>query len=261
VPVVIEIAAVDPSFSLAVRQAIIHQPKIAIMIPFLIFILLKRFHNQAWVKKALQIGKFVKAHINRNFMSLIISLLSLIPIASKAQNLQLNYKIMRGGNDIGRLHLEKNIVGNKSNLLLVSEIKTYILFLITVSVKESSTFENGKLIYSSQFRKTNGITKLDKQTRYVANKYEVMENGKKENLSFPFIGTNLLNLYFQEPISTNSVYCDKQQCFVKITKTPDGGYKMKFPDGNSNYYYYERGICTKIKISHTFYSVEIILEP
>ncbi|MFV8340902.1 DUF6134 family protein [Flavobacterium sp. XS2P39] len=173
----------------------------------------------------------------------------------------MNYKIIRAGNDIGTLQLEKKIVGNKSSLLLISEIKTRLIFLITVSVKESATFENGKLIYSSQFRKTNGITKLDKQTSFVIDKYEVIENGKKEKLSVPFIGANLLSLYFLEPTATKAVYSDIQQCFVKVTKTHDGGYKIKFPDGNSNSFYYEKGICTKIKISNSFYLIEIIHEP
>jgi hypothetical protein len=168
---------------------------------------------------------------------------------------------MQGRNDIGWLRIEKNSTGNKSELLLVSEIKTKVILPITLFTRESSTFENGKLIYSSQFRKTNGTTKLDKQTKLVEDKYEVLENGEKVKLAFPTVYTNLLSLYFQEPITSNSVYCDRQQCFVKITKTEDGGYKMKFPNGNSNCFYYKEGICTKIKIDHSFYSAEIILKP
>jgi hypothetical protein len=46
-----------------------------------------------------------------------------------------------------------------------------------------------------------------------------------------------------------------------VTKTADGGYKMKFPNGNTNCYYYKDGVCIKIKIEHTFYSAEIIINP
>lgn len=231
------------------------------MIPFLIYILLKKYHDQTWVKKVLQITKFFKTHLRRNFSLFMLGILFLISIVAKAQNIQLNYKIIRAGNDIGTLQLEKKIVGNKSSLLLISEIKTRLLFWITVSVKESATFENGKLIYSSQFRKTNGITKLDKQTNFVIDRYEVVENGEKEKLSIPFIGANLLSLYFLEPTATKDIYSDIQQCFIKVTKTHDGGYKIKFPDGNSNSFYYEKGVCTKIKISNSFYLIEIIHEP
>lgn len=234
--------------------------KIKIMITSLIYIFLIKYSKQSRAATSIQISKFLSARFRIIFVSLIIPLL-LIPVLSKTQNLQLNYKIIQGGDDIGWLRLEKNIVGNKSNLLLVSQIKTRIIFLITVFAKELSTFENAKLIYSSQFRKTNGNIKLDKQTKLVDDKYEVLENGEKKKLALPVIGTNLLSLYFKEPVGINSVYCDNQQRFAKITKTDDGGYKVKFPDGNSNCYYYSEGICTKIKIYHTFYSAVIVLKP
>jgi hypothetical protein len=231
------------------------------MILFIIYTLLKKYKVQRWIKTYSKISKFLKVSIHTIYDSLLIRLMLFLPIVSIAQNVQLNYKIMQGRNDIGWLRIEKNSTGNKSELLLVSEIKTKVILPITLFTRESSTFENGKLIYSSQFRKTNGTTKLDKQTKLVEDKYEVLENGEKVKLAFPTVYTNLLSLYFQEPITSNSVYCDRQQCFVKITKTEDGGYKMKFPNGNSNCFYYKEGICTKIKIDHSFYSAEIILKP
>ena len=168
---------------------------------------------------------------------------------------------MQGGKNIGWLKLEKNINGNNASLSLISEVKTRVIFLINVCTKETSTFENGKLLHSTQFRKTNGSIKLNKQTKFTAGKYEVLKNGEKQCLGFPFIGTNLLSLYFQEPVGIDMLYCDNHECFVKIIKTEDGGYKVKFPDGNSNCYYYSGGICTKIKIEHTFYSATIIHSP
>ena len=131
--------------------------------------------------------------------------------------------------------------------------------MINVSAYENCTFQNGQLIYSSQFRKTNGTIKLNKKTRFVADKYEVLEKEEKGTLSFTYIGANLLSMYFQEPVEINAVYCETHQCFIPITKTADGGYKIKFPDGNSNSFYYTKGACTKIKISHTFYSAVILL--
>lgn len=231
------------------------------MLLLLIYTFLKKYNNQSWVWKNLKLYKFLKINIHNLLASLFMMLMLLIPILSNAQNLLLNYKIIRNGDDIGWMRLEKNNVGNNSNLLLVSEIKTKIIFPITVFAKDSSIFEKGNLIYSTQIRKTNGSIKLKKQTRLISNEYEVLENGAKEKLPFSTINTNLLCLYFQEPIDLKSVYCDIQQCFVNVIKTADGGYKVKFPNGNVNCYYYKEGVCTKIKIMHSFYSAEIILNP
>jgi hypothetical protein len=230
------------------------------MIPFLIYILLKKYRKQSRVETYLQISKFLSARFHIIFVSLLIILLALIPVLSRSQSRQLNYKILQGGDEIGWMRLEKNMAGNKSNLVLISEIKTRIIFRINVCAKETADFENGKLIQSSQFRKTNGDIKVNKQTRFVSDKYEVLENGENQNLNIAYIGTNLLSLYFQEPAGINVLYCDKHECFIKVTKTEDGGYKVKFPDGNSNVFYYSGGICTKIIIEHTFYTASIILK-
>lgn len=231
------------------------------MVLFIIYTFLKKYSGQGWMKTNLKTSKFFKATILSFLVSLIIVLMLFMPMLSNAQHTQLNYKIIRNGDEIGWLRLEKTTRGNTSDLLLVSEIKTKVVFPIAVYAKESSTFEKGKLIYSSQTRKTNSTLNFEKQTRLMANEYEVLENGKKERLTFLSIGTNLQSLYFDEPINSKSVYCDNHKCFVKVKKTTDGGYEVKFPNGNANCYYYKEGLCVKVKIIHAFYSVEIIFDP
>jgi len=231
------------------------------MILFIFYTFLKKYSNHNWICANLKINIFQKANVQSFLIGVIIILMLLMPMLSNAQKLQRNYKILRNGDAIGWLRLEKNTTENKTDLLLVSEIKTKIIFPITVNAKESSAFENGKLIYSSQNRKTNGSTNFDKQIRLIANEYEVLENGKTGKLPHLSISSNVLRLYFEEPINIKTVYCENQQCFVNIIKMEDGGYKVKFPNGNCNYYYYNEGVCIKILIIHTFYSAEIILNP
>lgn len=229
------------------------------MITFLIYIFLKKYGKQNRAATGIQVRKFLRTRKHLIFVSLIIILL-LIPFSSRSQNSLFHYTIVEGGDNIGWLRLEKNITDSRTNLSLVSELSTRFIILIEVSAKETSIFENGQLLYSSQYRKTNGTVKVNKQTSRVADKYVVNNNGEKQYLSIPIVVTNLLSLYFQEPVNTGTVYCDKYESFVKITKTDNGGYKVEFPDGNSNTFYYSRGICTKVKISHTFYTAEIILK-
>lgn len=231
------------------------------MILFIIYTFLKKYGKQGWIRTNFKIIKFFKVNIHSYLMNLLIVFILFMPMLSTAQNVQLNYKIVRNGQEIGWLRLDKNTIGNKSALLLVSEIETKVLFPITIFAKEASTFENGKLIYSSQIRKTNGTIKWDKQTRLIGNEYEITANGEKKKSSLLTINENLLCLYFQEPIDLKSVYCDNQQCFVKVARTDDDGYKVQFPNGNVNYFYYKKGVCAKIKIVHSFYSAEIILDP
>lgn len=228
------------------------------MIPFLIFTFFRKYLMQGWIKFGILIAQFLKTHHRFILVNTVLLGTVFFPMNTIAQNPQLNYKVRFHGEDIGWLKLEKSTIGNKLNLQLTSEIKTKIIYPITVFSKETSTFENGKLVYSSSFRKTNGSTKLDKQTKLVGNSYEVTEDGEREQLSFPLIDNNLLSLYFEEPTNLKTVYCDKRSSFVNITKTSDGGYQMKFSNGNSNCFYYKNGICTRVKIEHLFYTAEIV---
>lgn len=230
------------------------------MLLFICYTLLRKC-NINLIRIPLKIGSYLKANFTKFLIHFFIRLMPFLPVVSLSQNSRLDYKVMFSGNNIGWLRLEKNDTGNKSNLLLVSEIKTKILFPITVFSKEASTFENGKLIYSSQFRKTNGKTKINKEIRFIKNEYEMIENDKKTKLSFTNIDTNLLSLFFEEPKNAEEVYCDNQQRFIRVTKTNDGGYKMKFPNGNCNSYYYKEGVCIKVKVEHKLYIAEIIIEP
>ncbi len=230
------------------------------MLLIICYTLLKKYLAQNILSKSLKIASYIKTNITKLLICFCTTLIPFIPLVSFSQNSRLDYKIMYSGNNIGWLRLEKNDVGNKSDLLLVSEIKTRLLFPIRVFSKETSTYENGKLIYSSQFRKTNGKTNLNKEIRFVENEYEMIENNKTTKLSCTNINSNLLSLFFQEPKNTKEVYCDNQQCFLNVTKADDGSYKMKFPNGNSNRFYYKEGVCIKIKMEHKFYIAEIIIE-
>lgn len=225
---------------------------------FLLYTIFKKCSNQRSVVNQSVLHTLSRVRFYIISISLLLMLLLISEIA-KTQHLKLNYTIKQGEDTIGWMKLEKKVAGNTSILSLISEIKTRVVFMINVSANEYCTFQNGQLIYSSQFRKTNGTIKLNKKTRFVADKYEVLENEEKETLSFAYIGANLLSMYFEEPVAINAVYCETRQCFMPVSKSIDGGYKIKFPDGNSNSYYYTKGACTKIKISHTFYSVVILL--
>ncbi len=230
------------------------------MLTLIIFSILKKCMPPNLTAPFFKTATLLKIFVTKILIRLSIKLITFLPIISLAQSEQLDYNIMFNGTTIGWLKLEKNEVGNKSNLQLTSEIKTNILFPIKVFSKETSTYENGKLIYSSQFRKTNGKTKIDKEIKLHENQYEIIENNKKTKLSYPVIDTNLLSLFFQEPKCTKEVYCDNQQRFIKPIKMDDGGYKMKFPNGNCNSYYYKEGICIKVKVEHKFYEAEIIIK-
>jgi len=231
------------------------------MLFLICYTLLRRYSNSR-KHMATKISGFLNVCAARLSATLFIGfVMLLIPNTVVSQASLYNYKVMYRGDVIGWMKLEKNINGNKSDLSLVSEIKTRVIVPVRVYFKEMSTFEDGKLVFSSQFQKANGKIKTDKQTKLVSDKYEITENGEHNMISSPLINTNLLSLFFDEPLAVNYAYSEKQQRFLKIVKSRDGGYELKFPNGNKNCFYYSKGICTKIKVAHNLYAVEVILTP
>ena len=77
----------------------------------------------------------------------------------------------------------------------------------------------------------------------------------EENIQRPAIGYNMVCLYTIEPVQNRQVYCDKYQKFLPIQKIEEHHYRIRFPDDNTNDYYYQNGQCAKIKVDRSFYSV------
>jgi hypothetical protein len=105
----------------------------------------------------------------------------------------------------------------------------------------------------------NGNVKADKHTIFTGRQYEVEEASGKKELNINSVTYNMDCLYFQEPVDIKQVYSDNFQQFVDIEKKPEGYYKIKLPDGNSNNYYYKDGVCAAIHVNHTWYSADIVL--
>ncbi|MEP7165020.1 MAG: DUF6134 family protein [Ferruginibacter sp.] len=230
------------------------------MIPMLIYLLFKKIREQKEPQAgSIRISPVFKSCIKALVCILVFLFLSSILINARGQ--KLNYKVVRNGSEIGWMKLEKTTDGNFCKMILSSEIRFHLIILLSATVVESACFDNGRLIFSSQYHKTNGSVKVNEQTRLTPTGYEVTKANEKEKLDIPDVNFNLICLYFQEPYAQKRVYCDKQQSFADIEKTGDGGYKVRFPNGDSNCYYYTDGVCSKVKIEHTFYSAEIILNP
>ena len=231
------------------------------MLTLILYLYLKKHYFAGRRSRAVLADNLFTKSYPALYAGLMMLLLLLLPKLSESQNTQLNYSIIQGKNHVGWLSIEKKLNGNRTTLTLTSEVKTRIIVPINVYTKEVSTYESGQLIFSSTSRKTNGNTKLNKQTKLEGANYVVCKNGNRQDLAISFIGINLLSLYFQEPVGVTQVYCETPESFSNVIKTGDGSYKVTFKNGDSNNFYYSNGVCSKVKIRHTFFSAEIILKP
>jgi len=191
-------------------------------------------------------------------LSLLIVLLSTM-ISINAQQKKLEYSIKRNGDVVGNIHFIQGIVGNRTVLTMESEVNTRFIFNFKAKAKEEVIYDNGIMTWSSIFRKLNGNVKVDKKTKATGNAYTVYKGSKTETLNNYPIRYNMLSVYINEPVNITKVYSDNFQQQIDIQKIADHHYKIKFPDGNYNEYFYINGVCSKIEIHHSMYSATIEL--
>jgi hypothetical protein len=206
----------------------------------------------------------MKQAIKKNHPTNLISrsfllLLTCTTLCVSAQEKKLTYNIKRNGDVVGNIHFIQGIAGNRTVLTMESEVNTRFIFNFKANAKEEVVYDNGIMTWSSIFRKLNGTVKVDKKTKANGNAYTVYRGTKTETLNNYPIRYNMLSVYITEPVNITKVYSDNFQQQIDIQKINDHHYKIKFPDGNYNEYYYTNGVCSKIEIHHSLYSATIEL--
>lgn len=191
---------------------------------------------------------------------LFLLVLFALSFIAYSQTTKLEYRIIRKSNEIGSLVFTRDQLAGKTVLKIESIIKTRFVFLVSINAIEESIYENGIMVSSYLYRKMNGSEKLNKKTwldgqQYVINKGHHYELFKTYPIHF-----NLICLYQQEPQYVYNVYSDNFQKFLPVQKLGDHHYRVDFPDGNYNEYYYINGICARVEAHHGLYQVTMQLK-
>jgi len=185
--------------------------------------------------------------------------LMLVAITSMAQKQVYHYNVLYKGNNIGNMYLTQVQTGDALSIKVASNIQMNMLINVRVHVAEEASYKEDKLIYSTVYRKVNGKEKANRQTKYCNGSYEIVTEGKKDTLNKTAINYNLVRLYCKEPFNIKEVYSDAFQQFLTIEALGDHKYKLALPDNNYNVYHYQNGICNRVDVHNTFYTVQMQL--
>src|SRR5687767_8277547 len=193
----------------------------------------------------------------KNFSLLV--LLS-ITISVQAQQKRLEYNIKRNGDVVGTIIFTHGITSNRTVFTMESEVNTRFIFNFKAKAREEAIYDDSILTWSSVYRKLNDNVKVDKKTKANGNVYTVYKGSKTETLNNYPIRYNMLSIYVIEPLNIPKVYSDNFQQQLDIQKIADHHYKIKFPDGDYNEYFYTGGVCSRVEVHHTMYSATIELK-
>lgn len=185
----------------------------------------------------------------------------LFGLSSLSQDSRLLYEIRRKGEKVGVLTFHQNKAGATTTYHIESEVKVQVLVTVVVKAHEKSVFENDVLQSSSLLRRINGKEKTNKTIRNNGSGLTVVEEGKEQNLKNFRVKYSTHCLYTTEPVSYTNVFSDNYKKFIPIEKLASGHYKLTFPDGNTNEYFYKNGICQRVKVANQLFHAEFVLNP
>ena len=165
---------------------------------------------------------------------------------------------MQGGNSIGWVKIDKNDSASNCLITLGSEIKKRVIFLFTIIENQEVLFQNGLMMRSYVYRSINKDIKANKRTSFQGTYYQVTKETSSNAVALNRIDYNFLSLYFLEPVNIKQVYSDNFEQLLNIEKISNY-YKIKLPDGNTTSYYYTNGICSKVKVEQSLFTIEFVL--
>ncbi|MCO5946015.1 DUF6134 family protein [Mucilaginibacter flavidus] len=175
------------------------------------------------------------------------------------QEQTLNYNVLHSGHTVGHMKLQQRKDGGDTFLNVASDVKMKFIFSIQVCIREDAHYSNGKLLSSHVSRMVNGSQKADKSTKANGESYQLTDGSKVSSINQKQINNNLTLMYLQEPVGLSQIYSDNFQQFVKVEQTGSHTYRINLPDGNYNFYTYANGVCSRVDIHHSLYTIQIQL--
>ena len=223
------------------------------MLFLLLMLLIDRFKHRLPILWDLDHSK----HLRYFKMIPVIIICLLFTGGAKSQVSEVEFKIMKNDKNIGILQIEKRETAPFTNYQLSSRIEASFIKKFRIKARESFRYKNGQLIYSSVERSINEKVKGSKELVYKEDRYIIKDEKGSRVLANTTINSNLVQLYFEEPLDIYSVYCDNQQAMVEVKKVGNNQYRIDFPDGASNIFNYQSGKCVQVDVLGKFFRVEL----
>ncbi|MBB1283281.1 hypothetical protein HRH25_02770 [Flavisolibacter sp. BT320] len=179
---------------------------------------------------------------------------------ARLQEQQLHYAVHRQGEKVGELFYHHKTEGAQTTYAIRSDVKVSMLLTIRVQAWEQSVYKNNVLQSSSLVRKVNGRERTNKQIQNTGNKITITSKNNAKLEKNYVINYSTHCLYATEPLTYSSVFSDNYQQFLHIEKLGPQHYSIKFPDGGSNEYFYQNGICRRVKLRSRLFDAEFVLQ-
>ena len=198
-------------------------------------------------------------NLKAKYISLLVFIALIFQTTILGQQRKLSYDVIRNGNIIGHIVFTELIKDQKKFLNFNSNIKTSFIFSFCDQTTETSTFENAIMVRSSLIQKQTGSGKTNTVVEASGNGYKFIDGNISKIIYASPIYYNTLLLYVESPENIYKVYSQKFQKLLEIKKVAENKFRLTLPDGNYNYYTYKNGLCNRVDIERSIFTVHFVL--
>jgi len=187
-----------------------------------------------------------------------LGVFAIIHAISFGQHIHLD--VMMDDKKVGDIEAIKTVKGKSATYELTSNVEATIIFKIKVDAVTKTQFKNGVLEHSTANRTTN-IGKENKATTVDINgkQYLIHKGDDTSSIAGP-IKFCISNLYFEEPLKLAAAFSEVQALNIPLTDLGSHRYQINQPNGNKDFYVYEKGklksIETTIAMKKVFFVVK-----
>ena len=151
------------------------------------------------------------------------------------------------------------VLEDSTELQVTEYYKNRIQSMLNEQFYAETQQEKEKEIETAFIRsQANKDIKANKRTSFQGTHYQVTKETSSNAVALNRIDYNFLSLYFLEPVNIRQVYSDNFEQLLNIEKISNY-YKIKLPDGNTTSYYYTNGVCSKVKVEQSLFTIEFVL--
>ena len=173
----------------------------------------------------------------------------------------LTYAVMLRDEKVGELYVHRTVTKKNAEFKIESFIHVDKLINMEVEYKLVAKFEDGILLRSSTWQRSNQKVNINTTTTRSGNVYHVESLNRSAETVKETIDFNLCTLYYQEPVGRTKIWSDSYGAFIQIKPAGNHRYEIILPDGKKNFYTYHYGICSMVETEQLFSKIVFRLIP
>ncbi|MFY0689037.1 MAG: hypothetical protein JXQ90_17840 [Cyclobacteriaceae bacterium] len=172
----------------------------------------------------------------------------------------LRYEVVKGDKIIGEMNVSRTFSGNHEEIELRSDVNYKLLMSFHIQYSLNEYFYNGILQNGKGHNSINGSIQKEYHIDKNPSGYRIFFSEIPTDLNYESIKYTVAKLYFIEPIDGQIIFSQHFGRYLEFEEVRNHEFRMVSPDG-TNYYTFENGICTQVKVSRDFGTIYFKMKP